>query len=140
MKLGVTLSLIVLISLIYSGTFNPGDSEGTLGTGDMDTASSLDHCVDVSRLAYIGLQFQHGVVSGAGATLAINGSVRADASAAEDYDTYPSSSQTITGTAAASYWWDIDTRSLGNVCVVYSKGTMASGTYTIYYRKEVPTK
>lgn len=138
MKLGVTLSLIVLISLIYSGTFNPGDSEGTLDTGVMATSAS--HCVDVSRLEKISLQFHHATTDADDFGLKLTASTRADASAAADYDDYPDSSQTVSGTAARSYWWAVDTRAIGKICVVYTKGSNTSGAYTVYYRKEVPTK
>ena len=132
------LAILVTVTLVYAGTFNPGDSEGTLGTGNMDTTA--DTCVDVSTLQYIGLQFQHTGADAVDATLDIKGSVRANASAAADYDTYPDASQSITVSAAGSKWWDIDTRSLGKLCVVYTSGSNTSGTYIIYFRKEVPTK
>lgn len=129
--------LFILCLFLFGGTFRSGDSEGTLATGNMNTSSSAN-CVDVSRLDYVGLQFQHSSINAVDATLSILGSVRADASAAADYDTYPSSSQSITVSSAGSKWWDIATRSLGKVCVAYVKGSVSSGTYTIYFRKEVP--
>jgi len=129
--------LFIFCLLLFSGTFRPGDSEGTLGTGNM-SASSSSNCVDVSRLEYIGLQFQHTNIDAVDGTLKIIASVRANASVAADYDDYPSSSQNINVSAAGSYWWDIHTRSLGKVCVSYSKGSNTTGTYTIYFRKEVP--
>lgn len=133
-----SIALVLFCFTIYSGTFNPGDTEGTLDTGSMDTSDS--HCVDVSTLDKISLQFEHTITDYPDFALALKASTRADASAAADYDSYPSSFQTITTSAAGSYWWAVDTKALGQICVVYTKGSNSIGTYTVYYRKEVPTK
>ena len=138
MRFGFYVIFLITIILSYAGTFNPGDSEGILTTGSMDT--SANHCVDVSTLDKISLQFQHTTTDATDHALALKASTRAAASATTDFDTYPDSSQTITVSSAGAFWWAVDTKALGKICVVYTTGSNTTGTYTVYYRKEVPTK
>ena len=114
--------------------FKLGDVEGTLATAQAMSADR-NHDIDVSNYEYVGIGIIWTGANQTDGTATIYGSIL---STGTDFDTYPNSAQNLNA-AAGVRWWDIHTRSLGQIRIAFGHGTASAGTYSIVYRKEMPS-
>lgn len=111
--------------------FSTGDTRTEEVAGQ---AASADYSkeIQVGQYEYVGIQAVFSSLNAADGEIKIQGSVDGT-----NFDDYPDSGFYIPS-GTSTRWWDINTRSLEKIKVVWAHGSNTAGTLGLVSRKEVP--